>query len=687
MLVGTKVATASEPSSYSYSADPSADTRVDLYSIKDADTLAPFVGNGVTPTTTVNYLTAPSITPLGTNDLLLASANLVSYPQPGPTTWTAPFDMTKYTDAETTNLSQTTTVQPLTSNGITGGRTFLAAPTTTEPGDAFQVGIKGLAGNSSLSLPSSNVSNGWPTGDYTSINDGQGPNTTPSYLGDASATDLDTATFGMQGVANVAQASSITLSTCSYSATNANGGTMDTLENNIVVNGVAQTSYTTTPLYDSAGTGFCKWEQHTFYGTWTQTDINNMQIKFIRHLQGTGSSSAKADDICIVSAYVTVVYSSTPSVSQAAYRWFANADSTTPGSPLAATNTVANAPAAGTGMRLRLNLGAATGDIPATTAYKLRYQLKSGTCSTNSASYSDITTTTPIKFYDNPSVTSGTLYAATANDPSRSGVLPVNQFYQEANPFTVATSVLKNQDGLWDFALTMDPSVTPGTNYCVMATNSDNSALNGGYPTIAEIAVPAPAFDQSNYRFYQNDDSLTPGAPLAAQNTPASVDTGATYRLRQLVTQTTGSTATTQGFKLQAGQKVTTCSAATFADMPTIMNDNPSVADEAAISTTANDPTPVSGTVVPETYSENPGMTLLTALSTGNNALWDFALKSDSSLDGQTYCFRVVKSDGSLLATYTQYPEVSFSRAAATIDQQLRGGQAYMNGVKHGFAW
>ncbi|PLS81527.1 hypothetical protein CYG49_01885, partial [Candidatus Saccharibacteria bacterium] len=55
---------------------------------------------------------------------------------------------------------------------------------------------------------------------------------------------------------------------------------------------------------------------------------------------------------------------------------------------------------------------------------------------------------------------------------------------------------------------------------------------------------------------------------------------------------------------------------------------------------------------------------------------------------GTSYCFRIVKSDGSTLSAYSSVAEISTAGtgggtpAKVTVDQQLRGGQAVINGTK-----
>ena len=529
---------------------------------------------------------------------------------------------------------------------------------------------------------------------------------------------------------------------------------------------------------------------------------------------------------------------------------------------LSAVNTGAVVPASASNFRLRINLGVTGADLSTGSQFKLRYQQKSGTCSTSPAAYADISTTTPIRYYDDPTLTDKSAYVPTDLDPTRSGVLLSYQTYNESNTFGSTSAVFNGRDGLWDLSLAVEPGATPGTTYCLLATKSDGTALNN-YSVIPEITVPSPALEQSSYRFYQNADSATPGAPLAAQNIKPTLPVQSSFRLRQLLRQTNDTSPIGESFKLQAGEKVTSCSAASYttlsdntdgtpystgfqetaawisglndssgtwfnpedaqtndgevtnfffngrpvASAPIIASefgfsipseatirgiefryevtsstevgeqdiylvkqgttsvgtdaaslimftdntaytkgsptslwgttwtpaeinnidfgvkfaawvwadgseppaisidymslnvhytigtsfssfaDNPGVPDGLAIAANATDPTPVSGVVIPQNYSDNETFATRTSLQNGQSGLWDFALRSDPSWAGKTYCFRVVNGDESPLANYAQYPEVTFTTAGPTLSQQLRGGQSVVNGVKRPFNW
>lgn len=530
--------------------------------------------------------------------------------------------------------------------------------------------------------------------------------------------------------------------------------------------------------------------------------------------------------------------------------------------PLAAKDTIATAPTSGTPFRLRLNLGVTNASLTTGNSYKLRYQEKlDGMCSTNPALYADVSTSTPIRFIDQPSIADKSDYETTSQDPTRFGIASYPQTYNESNPFSVDSTIFANRDGLWDFSLAINTTAEPG-NYCLMATKNDNTALNN-YAVMPELTVTTPTVEQSSYRLYKNADSTTPGSPLAAQNTSANVAAGEPFRLRQLLRQTAESSVVGTSFKLQAGEKITTCSntayqtlsapvsasttstgrvftastitgngwnslenvktdnsASTnypymfdpafgmfgpvetstlkagnfglsipsnativgieyYLDLGTSDNvrdtlialtksgtvtagnnlatnsslvsrtygsstslwgttwtpaeinsnefgllfisevdntniqpivnvdslsvniyytipeiegafyDNASTVDGAVIANLANDPTSTSGVVRPQSYSEDESFSVQTEMTNGENGLWDFALQFDESLVGKTYCFRVVNGNDSPLASYAQYPEVTFVEAPTgpTLPQQMRGGQSVVNGQKTPFSW
>jgi hypothetical protein len=118
--------------------------------------------------------------------------------------------------------------------------------------------------------------------------------------------------------------------------------------------------------------------------------------------------------------------------------------------------------------------------------------------------------------------------------------------------------------------------------------------------------------------------------------------------------------------------------------------DNATPLNGATISSSGNDPTNSGRTATYQSYQEtDPYTNAVAAIPAGNDGIWDFALSASSAAEGKTYCFRTVKSDGSPLDAYSQYPEITITAPVSgpTIDQQLRGGQGVVSGTRYPFNW
>lgn len=174
-----------------------------------------------------------------------------------------------------------------------------------------------------------------------------------------------------------------------------------------------------------------------------------------------------------------------------------------------------------------------------------------------------------------------------------------------------------------------------------------------------------PVWDQSTYRAYRSSSTTTPAAPLASENSQAMLtNPGDTFRVR-LGIKNTGDTAWNTSFgtyKLQYAEKITTCNAASYADIQSGTGDirwyNDAPSDGASISSLPNDP---SGTNVYQNYRESNSFTNSTSVAVNAIALWDFSLKDYSSTPGTVYCLKLVKSDinnSYETFNYTRYPEI-----------------------------
>ena len=189
-----------------------------------------------------------------------------------------------------------------------------------------------------------------------------------------------------------------------------------------------------------------------------------------------------------------------------------------------------------------------------------------------------------------------------------------------------------------------------------------------------------PTFEQSAYRLFNNLDSTNVGTALATQDNPATLgSSGAAFRLRALLHIGTAQLGLNgQSFKLQFAQRGadnlcdTAFSGETYADITaaTVIayNDNSTPADGAALTANAGDPTHGADTIVNQTYEELNNFTnSVAAIPAGQDGKWDFALKDNSAPAGTCCCFRAVKSNGSLLDTYTVIPEITTFTAVLSI--------------------
>ena len=214
----------------------------------------------------------------------------------------------------------------------------------------------------------------------------------------------------------------------------------------------------------------------------------------------------------------------------------------------------------------------------------------------------------------------------------------------------------------------------------IQAIQADGFQI-GTQPEVNKSAVPyhymawrnaSPIFTQSAYRLFNNTNGTDVGPSLAAPNTAATLgSSGASFRIRALVHVATASLGISgQNFKLQfVGKGTGTCAApsggtpAAYTDLTAATAiaylDNATPVDGAALTANASDPTHGADIIVNQSYEElNTFTNAQGAISSGQDGKWDFALKDNGALASATFCFRVVKSDGTALNSYTVYPEI-----------------------------
>lgn len=205
--------------------------------------------------------------------------------------------------------------------------------------------------------------------------------------------------------------------------------------------------------------------------------------------------------------------------------------------------------------------------------------------------------------------------------------------------------------------------------------------------------IAPKTFNQSAYRLFNNLDSTDVGTPLAAQDTPASLSSaGSAFRLRVLLHIGVSDLFTNEGnFKLQFAQRGvdnqcdTSFSGETYDDVTTTTviayNNNSTPDDGQNLTSNTNDPSHGADSILNQTYEEANNFSNSASsggvINLGQDGMWDFSLKDNNAPANTTYCFRIVKSDGSLLDTYTVIPAITTASSAVISVTVSDGNVAY----------
>jgi hypothetical protein len=191
-----------------------------------------------------------------------------------------------------------------------------------------------------------------------------------------------------------------------------------------------------------------------------------------------------------------------------------------------------------------------------------------------------------------------------------------------------------------------------------------------------------PTYTQQAYRLFANTDTTDVGTALAVQDTAGTLATaGDAFRLRTLL-RVDGNDLLTNGqtFKLQFSQQSGTCDTAfsgeTYADVTAATliayRNNTTPADEAALTANANDPIDGGRTIVNQSYQElNNSSNSQASILNGQDGKWDFALYDNGAPSNTAYCFRILKSDGTALSTYTMIPQITTAAGGGALSVDI----------------
>jgi hypothetical protein len=179
-------------------------------------------------------------------------------------------------------------------------------------------------------------------------------------------------------------------------------------------------------------------------------------------------------------------------------------------------------------------------------------------------------------------------------------------------------------------------------------------------PSVTTIAATVVT-NQRDYRWYLNEDALTPGTSAASENTATTTPSaGGVLRLRMNVGVTgldLGSGAT---FLLQYSDATSSGWTTVGTSTAWIFFDNPGVADGAIIATTV-----LGSSDVGESYGEsNPSAASPNAILTSQEGEWDWAIRNNSAATSSNWYFRMIFSSSTVFDAYTRFPSLTAQAAA-----------------------
>ena len=186
------------------------------------------------------------------------------------------------------------------------------------------------------------------------------------------------------------------------------------------------------------------------------------------------------------------------------------------------------------------------------------------------------------------------------------------------------------------------------------------------------VTTPSVAVvTQRDYRWYANEDALTPTSALAGENVTTSVPVvGTALRLRmnigaEILPLAAGTTLSLQYANATSGPWTTLSTSTDW-----IFFDNPGVADGQIIVTTV-----LSASDVGESYGEsNPSAASPNALIAGQEGEWDWAIKNNAATTSASWYFRTIYSSGTALDAYTNYPALTATTTATSTATTTPGG-------------
>ena len=235
-------------------------------------------------------------------------------------------------------------------------------------------------------------------------------------------------------------------------------------------------------------------------------------------------------------------------LTQDTYRWYQNSDFLAPSSALAGEGTMFEGATHNTLYRLRMNVLVGGSTMNAGETFKLQYATSPGGSWTDVGA---IGSGSVWRFADNGSVGNGTTLGSLLL--SQSGVAAT---YQEQNASAATPDLVSSGNrGEWDWVVQDNGAEGNTTYYFRMVTGAGSPfAVYNQYGTIKTATAN---LNQNAYRWYSNNNTLTPTTAIESENTSAvSIAELQQLRLRIALSASDSPVPTGKSFKLQYSTSV-----------------------------------------------------------------------------------------------------------------------------------
>jgi len=333
------------------------------------------------------------------------------------------------------------------------------------------------------------------------------------------------------------------------------------------------------------------------------------------------------------------------------YRWYDNISTSTPVTPLAATNTQATNATSGTVFRLRVNVKVTGIELEAQNAsFTIQYASATDCAAVSEPDWTEIGSFTADyswvwRGYNNNTGTPPPEDGSTLENILLVGKSDVLESYEESSPsVNNPNEIPAGQAGEWDWVLQYNAAYSSRT-YCFRMADDEGNALDGYYNDIYPKIVTYAAATWKE-----------------SEDTEGSAATGTDIRLRFQIVNTGDATAIDYNYQIEyASRTDDTCGDETFIPMP-ILNTSSTALFEMTTSSffRYQDPTThqLSAT---GTYPFNTGQLVETYATTGDMDVGDVSLSEveyvfhiSTTTPEDYYCFRTT-NEGVALDNYNVY--------------------------------